>query len=901
MGVIPDRSPDGLSRRLRQLFRRMTGFGSKSELEDELVFHLDRAVEANRAAGMSPTEARRQALIGFGGLEQAREETWRQRPGWLIETALLDLRYALRGFRRSLGFTITVIATLALGIGATTAVFSVVDRILFRALPYGDADRLVSIGLVQSLEKQEFTLGGFFFDWRDNQKPFEAFASQGAMPHTCALAETNPAELNCIEAQSEFLPLLGVTPVLGRNFSPQEDVSNGPHVVLITYGLWQNHFGLDSKILDRTINIDGVPEHVIGVLPKDFQLPTLQEADVIRPLALVRTEQNRVNGGIGQPMRTFARLRRGISIAQAAAEMQPLFTQTQQAFIPADIRKDFHLSIRSLRDRQTQDVQLTAWILLCSVLAVLLIACANVASLMMARGAARERELAVRSALGASRGRLVRQTLTEAFLLSLVGAVLGLALAEGLLRIFVKLAPTSIPFLDRVHLDLRIASFTILLSLLCGALFGLIPALHKPRALAFAARTSNFGSRALLRRTLVAGQIAISMVLLTGAALVLRSFQMMEQQNLGMQTKGVMILRLAFSGTQSGQVGGLVSRKGADSDKLDFFLRAEAAVRHVPGVSAVGWSDSFPPGYGWQGGGRFSALAVEGRPRPTPGSGGIVRWRTVTPDYFRALSIPIVRGRNFREDERGSIEKLVILSQMAAARLFPNEDPIGKRIDAGSDGTKYTVVGVAQNVRNGGLTDPDIPEFYSLRHNMPADWGNHNAMVFDTTLSAQTVLPWVRSQIAQLDPTVPVEIEPLTASVSKLADRPRFETALLGFFAFIGLIMAIIGLYGLTSYLAAQRTQEIGVRMALGADRANILRLIAREGLRLIALGGVAGTVVALCLTQILKSLLFNIGPRDPATFLAMALLLALVALGATLIPARKAMRVDPVEALRCE
>jgi len=890
--------------RLRALFIRFFArHTSIKELDEELRFHLEQSIRTNIAAGMNPEQARRQAMIDFGGVEQAREETHRQRPGWLLETAVQDTRYALRGFRRNPVFALTVIATLALAIGATTAVFSVVDPILFRALPYAHADRIVSIGLVQSLEKQEFMLGGFFFEWRDNQKPFEAFASQGAMPHACSLVETDPASLNCINAQADFLPLLGISPVLGRNFLPSEDLPNGPRVVLISYGLWRDRYGLDPGILNHTINIDDSPARVVGVLPKGFQLPTLQDADVMFPSALVRTEQNSVNGGIGYPMRAFARLKPGVSIAQARAEMEPLFTHTQQVFIPAEIRKDFHLSIRSLRDRQTQDVQLVAWVMLGAVLAVLLIACANVAGLMMARGAARERELTVRSALGASRGRLMRQTFTEAFLLSFAGAAVGLALAEGLLQLFVAMAPASIPFLDKAHLDLRIALFTILLSLLCGALFGLIPALQKPRPIALAARATNSGKHALLRRGLVVGQIAISMVLLSGAALLLRSFQKMEEQNLGMQTRGVMILRLVFSGTQAGtqasSVGGLVSRKG--TDKLDFYLRAEAAVRHVPGVRAVAWSDSFPPGYGWQNGRRFSDLAVEGRPRPIDGSGGIVRWRNVTPDYFRALNIPIVRGRNFREEERSLSEKSVILSEMAVERLFPNEDPLGNRIDAGSDGTKYTVVGVAHNVRNGGLTDQDIPEFYSLRRNLATDWGDHNAMVFDTELPAQTVVPWVRAQIAQLDPTVPVEIEPLTASVSKLADRPRFETALLGFFALTGLVMAVIGLYGLTSYLAAQRTQEIGIRMALGADRGNILRLIAREGLRLIALGGAVGICAALSLTQILKSLLFNIGPRDPATFAVVALLLAVVALAATLIPARAAMRVDPVEALRCE
>ena len=887
--------------RLRALVTRFFApHAAVKELDEELRFHLEQSTQANVARGMTPELARRQAMIGFGGVEQAREETYRQRPGWLLETALQDARYALRGFRRNPAFTVTVIVTLALAIGATTAVFSVVDRILFRS-PYAHDDRIVSVGLSQSLEKQEFMLGGFFYEWRDNQKPFEAMAAESTGPTACVLAEAKATQLNCMDAQTGLLPLLGISPVLGRNFLPEEDRPNGPRVAMITYGLWRNHYGLDAGILNRLIEVDGSPVRVVGVLPKDFEMPTLQAADVIMPLALLEAEKQRSqNSGIGQPMRVFARLKPGVSIAQARAQMEPLFLHTQETFIPAEIRKDFHLSIRSLRDRQTEDVQLVAWVLLGSVLAVLLIACANVASLMMARGSARERELAVRSALGASRGRLIRQTLTEAFLLSMAGAILGLALAQGLLLIFVAMASTSIPFLDRAHLDLRIAGFTMLLALVSGAFFGLIPALQKPRAMALTARTTHSGRHAFLRRGMVVGQIAISMILLSGAALLLRSFRKMETQNLSIQTRGVMTARISLQGVRTEPVAGLVSRNG--QKQMELFLQAEAAVRRLPGIGAVGWSDSFPPGGGWQNSRFYSDFAIEGKPRPAQREGGLVRFRGVTPDYFRALDIPIVRGRGFSEEERSSHEQFMVMSRLLASRLFPQEDPIGKRIGMGSDGTSFTVVGISENVRNGGLSEQDLPEAYWLRRNVAADWGVPvPVMVFDTVLSPAAVAEWVRSQIEHLDPMVPVEIETLNERVSKLADRPRFETALLSFFALTGLAMAVIGLYGVTSFLATQRTQEIGVRIALGANRADILRLIVHEGARLLLLGAALGLAASLALTQLLKSLLFGIGPRDPVTLVAVALLLGLVALAATLIPARAAMRIDPVEALRCE
>ncbi len=358
----------------------------------------------------------------------------------------------VRGFRRNPVFTVTVVVTLMLGIGATTAVFSVVDRILFRALPYAHADRLVSVGLVQSLEKQEFMLGGFYYDWRANQRPFEAMTAENAVTGECDLTEGNPAQLSCPRVEASFLPTLGISPVLGRNFLPEEDRPGGPKVALISYGLWMTHYNRDPGVLNKTIDIDGKPVRVVGVLPKEFEMPRLQAADVLFPLAANEATDRKSNSGLGGPKRVFARLKPGVSVEQARAELEPLFEQTQK-WIPAEIRSNFKLKVRSLRDRQMQDVRLTAWVLLGTVFAVLLIACANVASLLMARGAARQRELAVRSALGASRARLVCQALTEALALSLGGAVAGWILAQGLLHIFLALAPAGIPYLDRVHID----------------------------------------------------------------------------------------------------------------------------------------------------------------------------------------------------------------------------------------------------------------------------------------------------------------------------------------------------------------------------------------------------------------------------------------------------------------
>jgi len=604
--------------RLRYLFSSR----NPNELDEELRFHLQQSIEARVAAGMPADEARRQTLIEFGGVERTKEQCYEQRPGWWMGTVAQDVRYALRGFRRNPVFTIAVIATLAVGIGATTAVFSVVDRILFRSLPYAHDDRLVSVGLTAPIIPQEFMLGGSYYEWRDNQKPFVAFTSETGV-HDCDLTERNPAHLSCASVEQNFLPVLGVSPILGRNFLPEEDRPKGPKVGLISYGLWLSHYGLDPGIVNRLIDIDGSQVRVIGVLPKDFEMPALEAADIVVPQALDEAEQRKADPG--RVMYAFARLRPGITVEQAEAALQPVFNFSL-SLAPPQFRKEVHLRVRSIRDRQMHDVRLAAWVLLGAVLAVLLIACANVTSLLMARAAQRERELAVRSVLGASRGRLVRQRLTETFLLLMAGTAAGLAMAEILLRAFVAIAPAGIPFLEHVHLDLRIVLFSVVVSLVCGALFGALPALQRPRASALAARSANSGAHAFTRRCLVVGQIAISMVLLAGAALLMRSFSSLERQNMGMETRGVLTAYIALP----------QYRYTTTQQRMEFFLAAEAALRRLPGVSAVGMSNWLPPAETHESQ-IFNIISVAGKPNPTGGTGGMVTWRWVTPDY-RALS-----------------------------------------------------------------------------------------------------------------------------------------------------------------------------------------------------------------------------------------------------------------------
>ncbi|HTF68168.1 MAG TPA: ABC transporter permease, partial [Edaphobacter sp.] len=753
---------------------------------------------------------------------------------------------------------------------------------------------LVSVGLVHSLEA-EFMLGYFYYDWQRNQKPFEGLTSEDASTSECDLTEKNPAQLSCESIEGNFLPALGVFPILGRNFTPEESRPNGPRVAIISYGLWLNRYNLSRDLLDKTIDVDGKSVRVVGVLPKDFEMPRLQVVDILFPRTADEMTDRTSNGGLGGPRRAFARLKPGVSIQQAEAELQPLFQQALKR-VPADIRYDFHLKVRSLRDKQMQNIRTTAWVLLGAVLAVLIIACSNVAGLLMARGAMRQRELAVRAALGASRLRLARQAFTESLLLSIAGAITGSALAEGLLRLFIAIAPASIPYLDQIHLDLRIISVTIFLSVICGLLFGLAPALQNPRNSMLGGRSLSVVSHATLRQWLVITQIAASMILLTGSILLLRSFRNLEDQNLGMRTDNTLTASITLG----------EHNYPTPASRLNFFQELSTKLRFGPGITMVSVSDSLPPD-GGHFGGRLDVIVVANKPALS--ITGVVASRLVSPEYFRALDIPIVQGEGFREEYMTLNQHFVVISKRLAKLFFPHENPIGQQIRFGKDTSEpwNVIVGVAADVKNGGLTKEEVPEYYRLRRNLPDDWGQGgvwgktSVVVVRSSLPADETSRWLRSQVAALNPTLPVNIATLHQRVTKLADQPRFQTLLVGFFAASGLVLALIGLYGVISFLVTQRTQEIGVRLALGANKIDILRLVIWQSLRLILAGTVLGLIGALATTRVLSSQLFGIDAHDPLTFVVVTMLLVLTALLATLLPARSASKVDPMIALRCE
>jgi putative ABC transport system permease protein len=861
----------------------------RDELDDELQFHIDQSTEARISQGLSPAEARRQALIEFGGIEAAREGCDQQRPGWWLGTIIQDAKFALRGFKRNPAFSITVLLTLMLGIGSTSAVFSVVDRILFRPLPYQDSDQLVSVGLMAPIEPQEFMLGGSYYEWQDNQKPFVAMTSEAGV-EPCDLNEVNPARLDCASVENNFLPTLGVTPVVGRNFLPLEDRPNAPRVALISYALWRSRFQMDRSVVGKMVNIDGKSTEVIGVLPASFEMPRLQPADVLVPEALDVAYERKANPG--RPLWAFARLKPGVTPAQAKAQLEPLFNYSLE-LAPAPFRKEVRYTVRPLRDRQFHEVHQAAWILFGLVMAVLLIACANVASLLTARRAGRERELAVRAALGAGRMRLLQQAVVESSALTAAGALAGVLFATLLLRVFILIAPEGMPFLSAAKVDWRVLAFTLSASTLCAVGFGLVSGMTHARVNALTSRRGPGIHHARLRQFLVTSQIAASLVLLAGGMLLTRSFKNLETQKLGMNFRNVLTASLSLGPTAYPDQG----------REMAFFEQLERNLRWSPGIDAVAISDSLPPG-GYHHDTIYAALRVEGQPRLASGTGGNVAWRWVTPDYFRALNIPLIEGSGFTDDDLGSNNRFVILSKSLAERMFPGQVPLGRQVHLASGAPAdqdppYTVVGVAGEVKNGGLAAGEEPEYYRLRRNRAEDWDREGVVIVQSSLPAATLKSWMRTQIASLDPTLPVEVRTLEERVAKLADQPRFEMMLVGYFALAGLMLSVIGLYGVTTFLAVQRKPEVGIRMALGARRIDIVRLVLAGAGRMVVPGIVVGITLAFALSQALSGLLFNVRPHDPITYFCATTILAAVAVVATLIPAIGAARVDPIVTLR--
>lgn len=832
---------------------------------DELESHIAMRADRNREQGMAPDEARRAAERAFGNRTRISEAVRAVHvPEW-IDQFRKDLHYAWRGLRRSPAFTLTAVAAIAIGIGATTAVFSFADRILFRALPYANEHELVWFGMTAPVADSEFLLTWDYKLWKEKQTPFSAMASNSAAGD-CDLADHDPVRLRCAAIEPGYLALFGLTPQLGRDFTAADNQFGAPPTALVSHNLWRTRFGANPAVLNQTIDLDGSAVRIIGVLPRDFELPSLAQTDILRPF-----QHNPKERGAGF-LQSFGRLKPGVTAAEARTRLEPVFQESLKS-IPQPVAKDVRLVVHPLRERQTRDSRRSAELLLAAVGLVLLIAIANAVNLQLARAAGRRQERAIREALGAGAGRLLRQSLTESLLLSALGGAVGTALAAGLLRLFASAAPAGIARLDQASVDGRVLAATVGLTLAACVLFGLAPVPRRPGP--------------WLRPGLVVVQIALSLVLLAGAGLLLESLWKLSNVALGIRTESLLAVQAQLPR----------QRYPERAQQLAFWEEVEQRIQRLPGVTRFAVTNSLPP-TGQAMATTYVSIEVQGRAKvATNGTGGMVVIRQVTPGYFSALGIPITRGRAFTEADRSQADAAVIINETLAARIFAGQEPVGQRIKSGDTGWML-IVGVAANVRNAGLLRLPDPEFYMVKRHAPVDGRLANTVL----LQANPALgPAIRDEFRQMDPRLTLQIDTLDQKVRSLRAKPRFQTLLLGGFALAGLTLAGIGLYGVIALLVAQRTREIGIRMAIGATPAGIRNMVLRQATMWLAAGIALGSFAALGSARLIESQLYGTAPTAMLPFFAAVAVLGGVGLAAAWLPARRAARVEPVTALRYE
>jgi putative ABC transport system permease protein len=878
---------------LRYLIRKLNRGRAEQELEEEIRAHLELETREKIEAGLTPEEARCAARREFGSVALASEES-RAAWGFLsVETFVRDVRYGVRVLMRQPGLCVVVVLTLALGIGANTAIFSVVNAVLLRPLPYRDPSRLAVVWTnnTRAGNPKSHVAAANFADLRDRNNVFEEAAAFLAFTPTMSLTGlAEPMQVTQSMVSTNLFPMLGADPAAGRTFLPEEAHVGKDDVVILSYGLWQRAFGGSPGIVGQALTISGYKYTVVGIMRPEFYF-LFRNVDIWLPLSFNtrfnpnNTATNRSAGALG----VIGRLKPGITLEQARADLSAIALNLEQEY--PQTNTGLGITLVPLHEQVTGEVRTALLVLLGAVSFVLLIACANVATLLLARSASRKKEMAIRTALGAGRARLMRQLLTESVLLSIIGGAIGLMLAVWGIDIILSLSPAEIPRQSEIGIDLWVLAFASVISVATGIVFGIAPALQASgtepgEAMKEGGRAVASQTGQKLRSALVVSEIALTLVLLIGAGLLIRSFARLMQVSPGFNPNNVLTVGVSLPRSQGTPPAEATAFYG------ELFERIEA----IPGVESVGAVTRLP----LTAAGVSTNITIEGRALPVA-ERPEVEFRRASRDYFRALGIPVLKGRSFDEQERPGSPSVVVINEAAARLFWPDEDPVGKRIKTipNPDAPWSTIIGVVGDVRHFGLDTEPRPELY-ISFDQAPPFGP--LLVIRTTRDPLSVVGAVRAQIQSMNRDQPLgSIQTMGQILDTSVAARRFNMLLLGLFAGLALALAGVGIYGVTSYSVSQRTHEIGIRMAFGASPSNVLGLILGQGLRLVIAGMAIGLGVALAITRIISSLLFGIGATDPVTFSAISLLLAGVAMLACYVPARRATKVDPMISLRYE
>jgi len=861
-------------------WRQRTGY----ELDEEIEQHLDDRYRDLVAGGRSPDEAVRIVCDELRG--------WTPAPAYLHGVGG-DLRFAFRALRKSPGFTLVVLLTLALGIGANAAIFSVVNAVVLRPLPFRDADRIVVVwGNLHRPGVEEIPASaGEYVDYRDRNHAFDAVAAYDTLGFNLT-GGAEPERVDGAVVTPTLFPLLGGAAEIGRTFTSDEEQPGRDQVAIISHRLWRRRFNGDRSIVGQLVAIDGRPTTIVGVMPATFQFPD-ETVDLWRPILLdgeALSENNRGSHGFT----ILGRLKPGFTIAQATSDLDALAT-TFKARFPGNYRNGFTTHIRRLQDEIVGDTSRALYVLLGAVTFVLLIACANVANLLLARAASRRREIAMRTALGASRGRVVRQLLTESVVIAAVGGAVGLVVAAWGVHALVAAAPDSIPRLAEVGVDRRVVAFTALVAVATGVLFGVVPAVTASRADVndVLKEGGRSGAAAIVRggRVLVVAEVALSIVLLVAAGLLIRSFARVHEVRPGFAPERLLTFRLSLP----------TSRYATFQKGEVFFDDFFARLRAQPGTSGVAAINALP----FSGAGGSRSFHIDGRAPLRPGESMEEQLRIVTDGYFGVMGVPVVTGREFTVRDTLSRPRVAVVNEAFAQKHFAGDTALGHRISFEQDAPQwYEIVGVVGNIRHRGLDSAERPELYvPYRQPLFTSWTVRPMHIVVRTVGPPLeAVSTIRRALADVDRDQPIsDVRTMDSRIDRSLTARRFNMILLGLFAALALALASVGVYGVMAYSVTERTHEIGVRIALGAQRRDVVLMVMRQGITMIAIGTVVGIAAARAATRVMATLLFGIGAADPLTFIAVPALLLAVALVACYVPARRATRVDPLYALRAE